>query len=311
MIEIFILQLGVMKKVKAVWELMRLEHGVMLAIAIFIGSIISLQTTLGLTLQDFPFVQFVLTFFVALFLEASTFALNDYFDLAIDKANKRTDRPLARGDIDPQIALVIFFILFPLGILFSYFVNLTCFIIALITALFAILYDVYLKKIKLVGNFYIAYVMAIPFVFGSAAVQTTGNGLQSLDPAVIIIALIAFLAGSGREIMKDVMDFTGDTKQGVRSFPKYIGTVWSKRIASVFYLVAVGLSFLPFLQPVYTVYYQNYVYLGIVLLTDVILVFTSVQLLFNQKIDMPRYRKITLFAIFFGLLSFFLGAFIG
>jgi len=300
-----------MKRIKAIWELMRLEHGVMLALAIFIGSIISLQTTAGLTLSDFPADKFVLTFFVALFLEASTFALNDYFDLAIDKANKRYDRPLVRGDINPKTALYIFMILFPLGIILSYFVNLTCFVIALITALFAIVYDGILKKIKLLGNFYIAYVMAIPFVFGAAAVQSSNAFLQPLDPAVIIIALIAFLAGSGREIMKDVMDFEGDKKQGVKSFPSYIGKRWSNGIASLFYITAVGLSLLPFLQSFYTVYYNNIVYLGIVLLTDILLIFTSGQLLFNTHINLAFYRKLTLLAIFFGLLSFFLGAFIG
>ena len=300
-----------MRKIKAIWELMRLEHGVMLALAIFIGSIISLQTTSGLTLAEFPFENFVLTFFVALFLEASTFALNDYFDLSIDRENKRADRPLARGDIDPKIAVIIFIVLFPLGILFSYFVNMTCFIIALVTALIAIVYDVVLKKIKLLGNFYIAYVMAIPFVFGAAAVQSSEATLQTLDPAIIMIALIAFLAGSGREIMKDVMDFAGDRKQGVKSFPKYIGTAWSNRVATLFYLSAVGLSLLPFLLPMYTVYYRNLVYLGIVVLTDILLLITSFHLLFNKTIDMAKYRKITLLAIFLGLLSFFLGAFIG
>jgi geranylgeranylglycerol-phosphate geranylgeranyltransferase len=300
-----------MKKINAIWELMRLEHGVMLALAIFIGSIISLQMMSSLSLQDFPFDKFILTFFVALFLEASTFALNDYFDLEIDKQNKRKDRPLARGDIDPKIALYIFYILFPLGIIFSYFVNITCFIIALITAIFAIIYDVYLKKIKLLGNFYIAYVMAIPFVFGSSAVQQSDSILLMLNRSVIIIALIAFLAGSGREIMKDVMDYEGDRKQGVKSFPKYIGVIWSKRVTSFFYLIAVGLSVLPFLHSSFTIYYKNYVYLGVVLLTDFILIYTIIQLLFNQNIDMPKFRKITLLAIFFGLLSFFLGAFIG
>ena len=300
-----------MKKIQAIWELMRLEHGVMLALAIFIGSIISLQASNELSIEGFPFEQFVLVFLVALFLEASTFALNDYFDLPIDKANKRIDRPLARGDIDPSVAVAIFFVFFPLGIICSFFVNMTCFIIAVITGLFAILYDVFLKKIKLLGNFYIAYVMAIPFVFGAAAVEPSDAVLLSLNPGVIIISLIAFLAGSGREIMKDVMDFEGDMIQGVKSFPKYIGIQWSKRVASLFYLVAVILSFLPFLQPAYGIYYRNFVYLGLVFLTDVLLVFTSAQLLFNEKIDLPKYRKITLLAIFLGLLSFLLGAFIG
>ena len=83
-----------MKKIKAIWEIMRLEHGVMIAIAILIGSLIALK---GETFP--PIDKFILTFFTALFLEASTFALNDYYDLEIDKKNKRMDRPLVRGDL--------------------------------------------------------------------------------------------------------------------------------------------------------------------------------------------------------------------
>ena len=155
-------------KIKAIWELMRLEHGVMIAIAILVGSLIASR--------NFPsFDKFLFTFFTALFLEASTFALNDYYDFDIDKKNKRDDRPLVRGDLSKNAALYLFFILFPLGIISSYYVNLTCFMIALITAIFAIFYDVILKKIKLLGNFFIAYVMAIPFVFGAASILTEND----------------------------------------------------------------------------------------------------------------------------------------
>jgi geranylgeranylglycerol-phosphate geranylgeranyltransferase len=165
-----------MKKLKAIWQLMRLEHGVMLFLAILIGSLIS-QKTLYNDL-NLPVVNIILTFFVALFLEASTFALNDYYDLDIDRINKRTDRPLVRGDVSPKTALYLFYILFPLGLVCSFFVNTTCFVIALVTALISVLYDIKLKKTKLIGNFYIAYIMAIPFVFGGATVL--GNDAFSL-----------------------------------------------------------------------------------------------------------------------------------
>jgi len=303
--------LVVMKKLKAIWELMRLEHGVMLALAIFIGSLIALQGRGELSLDTFPLMQFVLTFFVALFLEASTFALNDYYDLEIDKKNKRLDRPLARGDLQPKTALYLFYLLFPLGILCSFFVNYTCFIIALITALFAIVYDVYLKKIKLLSNFYIAYVMAIPFVFGAAAIENTSLLMIRIDPAVLIVAMIAFLAGSGREIMKDVMDFEGDKTSGVRSFPRYIGVRRSNIVSSLFYFLAVFLSVFPFLFPQFGVYHLNYVYLIIVGATDVVFLISAFQLLFNQDIVMARYRKLTLLGLFLGLLAFFIGAFVG
>jgi geranylgeranylglycerol-phosphate geranylgeranyltransferase len=299
-----------MKKLKAIWELMRLGHGVMLFIAILIGSLIS-QKTLFNNL-NLPLLNIFLTFFTALFLEASTFALNDYYDLEIDRINKRTDRPLVRGDLSPKTALNIFYLLFPLGLLCSYFVNMTCFLIALITALISVLYDAKMKKIKLIGNFYIAYIMAIPFVFGGATVL--GNNafsLEAINPVIYVIALIAFLAGAGREIMKDVMDFEGDKRQGVKSFPRYIGIRASNGIAAIFYLCAIALSFLPFFLVSFGVYYQNIIYFILVFITDTMLLSTCLQLVFKKQPNMKFHRKYTLVAIFIGLLAFLVGAFIG
>jgi geranylgeranylglycerol-phosphate geranylgeranyltransferase len=300
-----------MKTIKAIWELMRLEHGVMLALAIFIGSIIALQSQGNLNIEHFPLNKFILTFFTALFLEASTFSLNDYYDIEIDKKNKRVDRPLARGDLQPRTALFLFYLFFPLGIICSFFVNFTCFFIALITALFAIFYDIYLKKIKLLGNFYIAYTMAIPFIFGAAAIDTSGILEFSIEPAVIIISCIAFLAGSGREIMKDVMDFTGDQTSGVKSFPKYIGIRGTNIIASIFYFSAIILSIPPLFYEQFGIYYHNTVYLFLILITDLIFLLTGFQLVVNKHINMALYRKVTLYGLFIGLIGFFLAAFIG
>jgi len=299
-----------MKTLKAIWQLMRLEHGIMLFIAIVIGSLISQKTLYDNT--NLPLVNIFLTFFTALFLEASTFALNDYYDLEIDRINKRTDRPLVRGDIAPKTALYLFYILFPLGLVCSFFVNMTCFIIALVTALISVLYDVKMKKIKLVGNFYIAYIMAIPFIFGGATVL--GNNAFSfgtINPAIYIVALIAFLAGAGREIMKDVMDFEGDQKKGVKSFPRYIGIRASNGIAAVFYILAIALSFMPFFLKGFGVYYQNITYFILIFITDTMLLSTSLQLVIKKQPNMKFHRKYTLVAIFIGLLAFLMGAFIG
>jgi geranylgeranylglycerol-phosphate geranylgeranyltransferase len=288
-----------MKKAKAIWELMRLEHGVMIAIAILIGSLIALK---GYGFP--PFDMFILTFFTALFLEASTFALNDYCDLEIDKENKREDRPLVRGDLSPKSALYLFFIFFPVGIICSYLVNLTCFIIALFTALLAILYDIKIKKLKLLGNFYIAYVMAIPFVFGGAAVVAKNTIFFEIDPTIYIVALIAFLTGSGREIMKDVMDFQGDREKGVKSFPRYIGLRKSNVLAAFFFLIAIFLSFLPFFKNTFEIYYLNYYYFALVFITDTMLLSTAIHLIIKKKPHLKLYRKFTLLAIFIGLIAF-------
>jgi len=230
--------------------------------------------------------------------------LNDYYDLEIDRKNNRSDRPLVRGDLQPRSALFLFFVFFPLGLICSFFVNATCFIIAIITALLAIFYDAKMKKIKLVGNFYIAYVMSIPFVFGGAAVITSELQFSDIDPAIYVIALIAFLAGSGREIMKDVMDFEGDFEKGVRSFPKYIGKRRSNMLAAFFYIVAIGLSFLPFFVKSFELYYLNYYYLTIVLITDVMLLSASLNLIVKKSPQLKIYRRFTFYAIFIGLMAF-------
>ena len=292
---------------------MRLEHGGMLFLGILIGSVISYIDPNNLNWNDF-IIKFwdkiTLTFFTALFLEASTFALNDYFDLEIDKKNKREDRPLVRGDLQPKTALYLFALFFPLGIICSYFVNITCFVIALVTAIFAVVYDSHMKRVKFIGNFYVAYTMAIPFVFGGAAV-IEGNALAlDIHPAIFIIALIAFLAGSGREIMKDVQDFEGDREKGVRSFPKYIGKISSNILAALFYIVAIVLSFFPFFMKQYTIYYSNMAYFLPVLICDTMLLTTALHLLFKKEPHFKVYRKLTLLAIFVGLLAFLIGALI-
>lgn len=270
----------------------------MLFIAVLIGAIIAQR---GVP----PWENLIFAFLTPMLLEASTFALNDYFDFDMDKENERLDRPLVRGDLKPRTALYIFFILFPLGIIASVFVNMTCFIIAVVTGFLTILYDVWMKKIKLLGNFYVAYIMAIPFIFGGTVVST------DISPIIVVLAIIAYLTGVGREIMKDVMDFKGDQEEGVKSFPTYIGTENSNKLAALFYLIAVAISPVLFLHPVGEVYHVNYVYLGIVLVTDIMLLYTSLNLILKEKPKLGFYRKFSLLAIFVGLIAFLVGAFVG
>ena len=284
-------------KLKALWDLMRLDHGIMLFVAILIGSIIANSGAAPDLLKLF------LSFLTALFLEASTFALNDYVDLEIDRRNKREDRPLVRRDLKPSTALIIFYILFPLGIIVSFLVNIQCFVIAMVTAVFAVLYDVKVKKTKVLGNIYIAYIMAVPFLFGAAAVS------QTISPTVWLLASIAFFAGVGREIMKDVMDMAGDKSQGVKSLPLYVGVRNACKVTALFYVIAVIMSFIPFLYLEGTPYHGNLLYLFIVGVTDAMFLVMSAALLTKSEPPAALYRKMTLLAMALGLLAFLFGAF--
>ncbi|MGQ9788634.1 MAG: UbiA family prenyltransferase [Candidatus Hadarchaeaceae archaeon] len=283
-------------KVKALYDLMRLDHGLMLFVAVLIGALIANSGS-----APDP-IKLIFSFLTALLLEASTFALNDYLDLEIDRKNRRRDRPLVRGDLDPQVALASFYLLFPLGLFFSLLINLQCFAIAIATGTFAILYDLRLKKTKVIGNLYIAYIMAVPFLFGAYVVS------PEVPSSVWILVLIAFLTGEGREIMKDIMDVVGDRSQGVKSVPLYIGEKNSCRVAATFYLIAVALSFIPFTLDS-TPYYGNLLYLSLVSLADIIFVYIAVAIASQKNPPLVRYRKTTLVSMVIGLFAFLFGVF--
>ncbi|RLF47429.1 MAG: prenyltransferase [Thermoplasmata archaeon] len=280
-----------MRKLKAIIDLTRIDHGIMLCIAILIGSLIS-----GGAID---IEKYIFAFLTALMLEIGTFSLNDYFDYEVDKKNKRMDRPLVRGDISPTTALAIYFIASPVGIVSSLMVNKTCFIIALISLIFATLYDVKLKEIKIVGNFYIAFMMAIPFIFGAVAVR------KEVPVIIYFFAFLAFFSGVGREIIKDVMDFEGDKLRKTKSFPTYLGIKKANLVASIFIISAVILSFLPFLVNVDKRFYLNPFFLIVLFLSDSLFIYS---IYFLYKDEYEKCRKLTLLAMIFGLFAFLAGA---
>ena len=275
-------------KFKAIWQLMRLEHCFMLAIAVFLGAVIVKEFTINLLYACLS----------VIFLGISAFSLNDYFDLEIDIKNRRIDRPLVRKEIKPSIALIIYAISLPIGIILSYVINKICFFIALLNAILLTLYDVKLKRIKIIGNFYIAFTMAIPFIFGSAAVR------NEIPPILYFLALIAFFAGVEREIMKDVIDFKGDKEERIKSFPFYFGEKRSNFIASSFYTIAIVMSYIPFFFNIDRSFFHDFAYLSIVSITNALLIYVSINI--NER----KNRELSLIALFIGLIAFLVGAFI-
>ncbi len=281
-----------MKKIRAIFDLIRVDHGIMLGIAVIVGFIISAK---GFFFNE----KIIFSFLTAFFLEAGTFALNDYFDYEVDKKNNRLDRPLVRGDIRPKTALLIYFITSPLGILFSIFVNKICFLIALINLIIATFYDVKFKEIKVIGNFYIAFIMAIPFVFGSLAYS------EEISRIVIFFAILAFLSGAGREIMKDIMDFYGDMERKTKSFPLYIGEKNSRYLSSLFFISSSIIAFIPFFVEIDASYYLNPLFFLFLCFSSFLFIYSSYLLINGKEIAITR--KLTLLAIFFGLIAFLAG----
>ena len=299
-----------LKKIKALWALTRLEHGLMYGCGVIIGIVIAGGSS---------YEPAILGFCTALFIQAGTFALNDYCDLESDRANQRMDRPLVRGELREKEALLVACLATTIGIIFAIFLsaileNLIFFLLALALAALGILYDVKMKEFLAVSNFYIAFTMAVPFIFGGLITEPERMEVVSL---ILILSSIAFLAGLGREVMKDIEDVKGDELRDVRSIARVYGMEKAKSVAIFSYSLAVILSAVPFFL-VNTSYFFNLAYILPVMAADTLFVHTCFGLKLKSfrkrfvsfDINYKYLRKETLIAIVIGLFAFICGALI-
>jgi geranylgeranylglycerol-phosphate geranylgeranyltransferase len=235
-------------KLDSYCRLFRIEHALLLAVAVLLGELLAgasnpaalqPQAAPGSLPLSLPILLFSLA--VPVFIEMGSFALNDYFDVKADKANKRLDRPIAAGEIPPKSALVAAVICYIVGVAAALPLPPLALSIALLFAALSLAYNFKLKELPLVGNAYIAASMAIPFIFGNLVASST------LEPRIIAIAAVAFIAGLGREIIKSAEDVEGDVKhRNARTLPALVGVKSSAYAAAALYTLLVPLSFLPF-----------------------------------------------------------------
>ncbi len=285
------------KAVRAFLDLTRIiPNQIMLGLGVLVGEVVASS---GLP----PLLPGLLGFLGPLLLGTSTFAMNDYYDLEADRKGGRMDRPLVRGDISLSAARATFLIGFPVGLILSSAINLACLAIAVAFSALALGYNLRLKETGLPGNLFIAGTMGIPFIYGSLAV---GGGFPV---SIVVLSLIAFLAGAGREILKDIMDAEGDEARGSRSVPRVRGLHFASRLSAFFFLSAMALSPIPFLFPSAGSYYLNYAYLVPVLVTDIILARVVIGSLgISEPVGAVPFRRQSLLALCVGLIGFLIGS---
>ncbi len=276
--------------VKEFLKLTRFEHAVMLAIAVLIGETLVLGH-----LPDFT-LPILLSLLVPVFSEMGSFALNDYLDIETDKINKKKNRPLVSGTLSPQFAFNFAWFAIAISIILSFFINSFAFAIALVFNLLAIAYNYKLKDLPLVGNIYIGLSMAIPFVFGNFVVS---NELNSI---AIILALLGFISGLAREIVKSVQDVEGDRKaRESKTLPIIIGEKPATYVAALLYLLFVPLTILPFIIGLK----QSLPSILLVGIGDIMVIYIMVSLVSDQQAKtLKRARNLSLLALFIGLIGY-------
>jgi len=222
---------------------------------------------------------------------SGSMAFNDYFDWRIDKIN-HPERPIPQGILKPNEMLLFSILLFAIGVLISYFINILCFSIAISSLFILVFYEKFSKNYGLSGNVTVAFASSISFIFGGSAVN---NPLSSL-----ILSAIAFFIMVSREIIMDIRDSEGDKKYR-RTLPVKIGKKSALHIATFFLIIAVVLSPVP-----YFTYLLNEWYLFAVMPVDIIAIYA----IFNTYSDIKNAGKaasLIRIALAIGLVAFVLG----
>lgn len=183
----------------------------------------------------------LVTLFLVVFLVTGAGnAINDYFDVEIDRIN-RPDRPIPSGAISERAVFFYAATLFLSGVVLSFITNIYCVVIAVVNSLLLVFYAATLKKTPGAGNVAISYLTASIFLFGGA--YSGVAGMTTVAP----VALITFFAMLAREIWKDAEDIEGDLANHADTLPIRIGLYPTISLGFAFLVCAVIASFIPFL----------------------------------------------------------------
>jgi geranylgeranylglycerol-phosphate geranylgeranyltransferase len=268
-------------------QLIRPLNCTMAAFAVVIGARIASK----MFLIEEVFIASLVAFLVA----GAGFVINDYFDFEIDKIN-RPSRPLPSGRVPLRTAYIYALSLFSIGVLLAVFINIYALFLAVINSLLLYAYAWRIKKGGgIEKNLTVSYLVASPFLFGGIAV---GKPYVTL-----ILVLLAGLANTGREIIKDIEDYEGD-RGFVETLPMQVGFVRSAQLAAFFISLALIISPLPYISGIF-----GAGYLLTVALADALFLFTVANFLVGVSIkNAAKAQRRIKMAMLLALLAFLLGS---
>lgn len=221
--------------------------------------------------------------------------INDIFDIETDRIN-RPGRILPSGKLSTAAALYYYFILNFSALVFALFLNLPAVLIVIFTIITLFIYSLYLKRIILLGNITIAALTALAFIFGGVAAGSIQNSL--------IPAGFAFLINFIREIIKDIEDLNGDSRNKIITFSGRYGIDSAKKLAAAAGFFLIILTFVPFILKLYKIEY----FLTVLLTVDLLLVVFLKSLFLNrQENKWSRLSSILKVSMVFGLAAIFFG----
>jgi len=277
------------EKTKAILELTRPFNCLITALSIAAAAILA-----GAGREEW--VRIVSAAVVGAFVAAGANAVNDYFDVEIDRVN-RPRRPIPRGAISREQARAAWFVfsMIALGLSLTFTPTAVGIVLFAVVALYV--YSLSLKKTLLIGNIVVALMTALAFIYGAVVVDKLERAFMP--------ALFAFLINLARELVKDVEDIQGDREMGATTLPIKYGTKSSVLLTTAVLAILIAATLAAYAMKFYSI-----VYLYVVLFVDLLLLYGIVSLwkdlspasLRRVSLMLKLNMVLGLFAIFFGSL---------
>ena len=264
-------------KVNGFLRLIRPVNCIVMSFAVIVGaSLAGINTHHWLNLVYGAVTAFTLT--------GAAMAVNDYYDLDIDKINEPS-RPIPSGAVSLRAALVLTGVLTAVGLVSAFLISLYCLLFAFAAWVIMVAYTTVGKRSGFTGNLLVSVCIAAPFLFGSLVV------VNLIKTNILLFASMAFLSNTGREITKGIVDVQGDSSHKIKTLAVVFGERKAALAAAVFFIFAVCLSPLPLIFNLVSIWFIPFV-----LVTDVGLVWCSARLLRNPSRENARQiKKIVLF----------------
>ncbi|OFZ16694.1 MAG: hypothetical protein A3D92_03525 [Bacteroidetes bacterium RIFCSPHIGHO2_02_FULL_44_7] len=196
-----------------------------------------------------PTFNFVVVAAGVLALMIPGFILNDLIDLPIDRINKPytliAERVIPVHSVK-RLFLVTLLVAVALSLYITAFILPQWIWISVPVLLLSTLYDIFLKRMALVGNIAIALLGAgVPLVLllllPSCLEPFNAEALRAL---IIVYTGFLFFITIPRELSLDISDMEGDRNAGCRTLPLIIGIKASKIVVNGFIGLAIGASFI-------------------------------------------------------------------
>ncbi len=211
--------------IKSIGLLRTLHFAVMTLIGVFIVGHVSIDVG---NLMDYSQVGNVgmlgLAIFSVMFIWQYAVMINNVYDVEIDKVTKK-DRLLVQGYISPKTARKIAFILAFIGIALSAILSLWHFLLALLFLFLATIYSVPPLRLRdyPFSPLFIGAGSSIAFLMGCltpsyiVADQSIIKVFPAISEKIYIVSLLIFITLSIGGMTKDIDDYYGDKKEGVRN----------------------------------------------------------------------------------------------